>query len=105
MSSVASDKIVPFGQDFVLDDMSVTLTFKEWVAFCLCLIDSSVDGCEYSESRLSPCSGCQFACLLILVLALDASSLASSMVLNTAPLQTLEICEKSLCSMGFHLEQ
>ena len=29
MFSVASDKIVPFGQDFVLDDMSVTLTFKE----------------------------------------------------------------------------
>ena len=38
MSSVASDKIVPFGQYFVLDDMPSTLTLKERVAFCLCLI-------------------------------------------------------------------
>ena len=29
MSSVAFDKIVPFGQDFILDDMPVTLTLKE----------------------------------------------------------------------------
>ena len=50
MSSVASDKIVPFGQDFVLDDMSVTLTLKERVAFFLCLIDVSVDSRKYSES-------------------------------------------------------
>ena len=91
MSSVAFDKIVPFGQDFVLDDVPCTLTFKERVALCLCLIDSSVDRCEYSK----PC----------LVLALDANSHASSMVLSAAPLQTLEICEKSLCSIGFHLEQ
>ena len=40
MSSVAFDKIVPFGHDFVLDDVSCTLTFKEWVTLCLCLIDS-----------------------------------------------------------------
>lgn len=38
MSSVAFDKIVPFGQNFVLDDMPVTLTLKERVAFFLCLI-------------------------------------------------------------------
>ena len=38
MSSVAFDKIVPFGQDFVLDDVPCTLTFKERVALCLCLI-------------------------------------------------------------------
>ena len=43
MSSVAFDKIVPFGQDFVLDDMPLTLTLKERVAFFLCLIDVSVD--------------------------------------------------------------
>ena len=32
MASVASDKIVPFGQDFVLDDILVTLTSIE--PFC-----------------------------------------------------------------------
>ena len=64
MSSVASDKIVPFGQYFVLDDMPSTLTFKERVAFCLCLIDSSVDGCGYREPCLGSRSGCQLACLL-----------------------------------------
>ena len=64
MSSVASDKIVPFGQSFVLDDILVTLTFKEWVTFFLCLIDSSVDGCKYNESRTCCRSGSQFACLL-----------------------------------------
>ena len=51
MSSVAFDKIVPLGQDFVLDDMPLTLTLKEWVAFFLCLIDVSVDSRKYCESR------------------------------------------------------
>ena len=52
MSSVAFDKcgkIVPFGQDFVFDDMPLTLTLKERVAFFLCLIDVSVDSRKYSE--------------------------------------------------------
>ena len=52
MSSVAFDKIVPFGQDFVLDDIPFTLTLKERVAFFLCLIYVSVDSRKYSESRL-----------------------------------------------------
>ena len=51
MSSVAFDKIVPFGQDFVLDDMPLTLLLKERVAFFLCLIYVSVDSCKYCESR------------------------------------------------------
>ena len=51
MSSVTFDKIVPFGQDFVLDDIPLTLTFKERVAFFLCLIDVSVDRRKYCESR------------------------------------------------------
>ena len=109
MSSVASDKIVPFGQDFVLDDMSVTLTFKEWVAFCLCLIDSSVDGCEYSESRLSSRSGCQFACLLNGIEhspAPDSGDLREEPVLNGIPLRAVrwvmgntDIDAKSLCQL------
>ena len=57
MSSVAFDKIVPFGQDFILDDMPVTLTLKERVAFFLCLIYVSVDSRKYSESRLGSCLG------------------------------------------------
>lgn len=109
MTSVASDKIVPFGQDFVLDDMSVTLTFKEWVAFCLCLIDSSVDGCEYSESRLSSRSGCQFACLLNGIEhspAPDSGDLREEPVLNGIPLRAVrwvmgntDIDTKSLCQL------
>ena len=51
MSSVAFDKIVPFGQEFVLDDIPLTLTLKERVAFFLCLIDVSVDRRKYCESR------------------------------------------------------
>ena len=51
MSSVASDKIVPFGQDFVLDDMPLTLPLKERVAFFLCLIYVSVDSRKYCEPR------------------------------------------------------
>ncbi len=54
MSSVGFDKIIPFEQEFVLDDVSVALTFKELVALSFCLIDSSVDGSKHSESR----SGC-----------------------------------------------
>ena len=52
MSSVAFDKIVPFGQVFVLDDIPFTLTLKERVAFFLCLIYVSVDSRKYSKSRL-----------------------------------------------------
>lgn len=52
MSSVAFNKIVPFGQNFVFNDMPLTLTLKERVAFFLCLIYVSVDSRKYSESRL-----------------------------------------------------
>ena len=61
MPSVAFDKIVPFGQDFVLDDMPVTLTFKERVAFFLCLINVSVDSRKYNESRLGNSLGSHIA--------------------------------------------
>lgn len=64
MSAVAFDKIVPFGQNFVLDDMPVTLTLKERVAFFLCLINVSVDSRKYSESRLGSCLGSHIASLL-----------------------------------------
>lgn len=64
MSSVAFDKIVPFGQDFVLDDMPVTLTLKERVSFFLCFINVSVDSRKYSESRLGSCLGSHIAGLL-----------------------------------------
>lgn len=64
MSSVAFDKIVPFWQNFVLDDMPVTLTLKERVAFFLCLIYVSVDSRKYSESRLGSCLGSHIAGLL-----------------------------------------
>ena len=61
MSSVAFDKIVPFGQNFVFDDMPLTLTLKERVAFFLCLIYVSVDSRKYSESRLGSCLGSHIA--------------------------------------------
>ena len=64
MSSLAFDKIVPFGQNLVLDDMPVTLTFKERVAFFLCLIYVSVDSRKYNESRLGSCLGSHIAGLL-----------------------------------------
>ena len=64
MSSVAFDKIVPFGQDFVLDDIPFTLTLKERVAFFLCLIYVSVDSRKYSESRLGCRLGSHIAGLL-----------------------------------------
>ena len=64
MSSVAFDKIVPFGQDFVLDDMPLTLTLKERVTFFLCLIYVSVDSRKYSESRLGSRLGSHVAGLL-----------------------------------------
>lgn len=109
MTSVTSDKIVPFGQDFVFDEMSVTLTFKEWVAFSLCLIDSSVDVCEYSESRLSSRSGCQFACLLNGIehsSAPDSGDLREEPVLNEIPLRAVrwvmgntDIDAKSPCQL------
>ena len=56
MSSVAFDKIVPFGQEFVSDDIPLTLTHKERGVFFLCLIYVSVNSRKYSESRL----GCRF---------------------------------------------
>lgn len=64
MSSVTFDKIVPFGQDFVLDDMPLTLTLKEQVAFFLCLIYVSVDSRKYSESRFCGRFGCHISGLL-----------------------------------------
>ena len=64
MSSVAFDKIVPFGQEFVLDDIPLTLPLKERVAFFLCLIDVSVDSRKYRESRLGSCLGGHVAGLL-----------------------------------------
>lgn len=64
MSSVAFDKIVPFRQYFVFDDMLLTLTLKERVAFFLCLIYVSVDSRKYSESRLGSCLGRHIAGLL-----------------------------------------
>ena len=64
MSSVAFDKIVPFGQNFVLDDMPVRFTLKERVAFFLCLINVSVDSRKYSESRLGSCLGSHITSLL-----------------------------------------
>ena len=64
MSSVAFDKIVPFGQDFVLDDIPLTLTLKERVAFFLCLIDVSVDSCKYCEPRFCGRLGSHVAGLL-----------------------------------------
>lgn len=109
MTSVASDKIVPFWQDFVLDDILVTLTFKEWVAFSLCLIDSSVDGREYSESCLSSRSGCQFASFLNGIEhspAPDSGDLREEPVLNGIPLRAVrwvmgntDIDAKSLCQL------
>lgn len=64
MSSVAFDKIVPFGQYFVFDDMLLTLALKERVAFFLCLIYVSVDSRKYSESLLGSCLGRHIAGLL-----------------------------------------
>ena len=64
MSSVAFDKIVPFGQDFVLDDMPLTLPLKERVAFFLCLIYVSVDSRKYCESSLGCCHGSHLSGLL-----------------------------------------
>ena len=64
MSSVAFDKIVPLGQDFILDDVPVTLALKEWVALFLCLIDASVDSREDGKPCLGSCPGSQFAGLL-----------------------------------------
>ena len=86
MSSVAFDMIVPFGQNLVLDDMPVTLTLKERFSFFLCLIGVSVDSRKYGESRLGSRLGRHIAGLL------DGIEDGSA-------------CEKSMCSMGFHLEQ
>ena len=62
MSSVGFDKIVTFGQKFVLDDVPFALTLKEWVAFSSCLVDSSVDRCKHSESRSGCGPGSHLAC-------------------------------------------
>ena len=61
MSSFAFDKVVPFRQYFVLDDMPFTLTFKKWVAFFLCLICSTVDRRKYGESCFGSRPGGQFS--------------------------------------------
>ena len=61
MSLVAFDKIVPFWQDFILDDRSVILALKERVAWLLCLIGASVNRREYGQPGLSPCSCSQLA--------------------------------------------
>ena len=89
MSSVAFDKIVPFGQDFVLDDMPLTLALKEWVALFLCLIDPSVDRCKHSESSFCSCPGSQFAGLFKRVehsSAPNPGDLREEHVLNRVPL-------------------
>ena len=64
MSSVAFDKIVPFGQYFVLDDMPLKFPLKERVAFFLCLIYVSVDSRKNSESCLGSRLGSHIAGLL-----------------------------------------
>lgn len=64
MSSVAFDKIVPLGQDFILDDIPVTLALEEWVRVFLCLIGASVDRREYRKPSLGSCPGSQLAGLL-----------------------------------------
>ena len=89
MSSIAFDKIVPFGQDFVLDDILLTLALKKRVTLFLCLIDSSVDRCEHSKPRFGSCSGCQFAGFLDSVehgSAPDSGDLREEPVLNRVPL-------------------
>lgn len=64
MSSVAFDKIVLFGQEFVLDDIPLTHSLKEQVAFFLCLINVSVDSCKYCESCFCSRLGSHVAGLL-----------------------------------------
>lgn len=64
MSSVAFDKIVPFGQAFVLDNMLLTLTLKKRGAFFLCLVDVSVDSRKHRKSRLGSCLGRHISGLL-----------------------------------------
>lgn len=89
MSSVAFDKIVPFGQDFVLDDILLTLALKKRVMLFLCLIDSSVDRCEHSKSRFGSCPGRQFAGFLDSVehsSTPDSGDLREEHVLNRIPL-------------------
>ena len=89
MSAVPFDKVVPFGQDFVFDDMLVTFTFKEWVTFFLCLIDSSVDRCENREPLICPRSGSLFAGLFDGVKHSSAphpGNLREESVLNGIPL-------------------
>ena len=68
MSSVAFDKIVPFGQDFVLDDIPLTLTLKERVAFFLCLIYAGITGTGDSKVWFLKqyLSLCHFQCIFII---------------------------------------
>ena len=92
MSSFAFDKIVPFWQDFILDDMPFTLALKERVSLFLCLIDASVDRCEDGQSFLSPCSGSHFACLLDCVehgAAPGSGNLREEPVLDRVPFGTV----------------
>lgn len=89
MSSVGFDKIVPFGQKFVLDDVPLALTLKEWVAFSSCLVDSSVDRCKHSESRSGCGPGSHLACFFDRVehgSAPCSGNLREKPVLNGVPL-------------------
>ena len=89
MSSVGFDKIVPFGQKFVLDDVPLALTLKEWVALSSCLVDSSVDRCKHSESRSGCGSGSHLACFFDRVehgSAPCSGNLREKPVLNGVPL-------------------
>lgn len=52
MSSVAFNKIIPFWQNFVFDDIPCAHTFKEWVTYFFCLIDTSVD-CGTSRGAIT----------------------------------------------------
>ena len=89
MSSVAFDKIVPLGQDFVFDDMPLTLTLKERVAFFLCLIYVSVVSRKYSKSRFGSRLGSHLASFLDGVedgSAPYSGNLREEQVLNGIPL-------------------
>ena len=89
MSSVGFDKIVTFGQKFVLDDVPFALTLKEWVAFSSCLVDSSVDRCKHSESRFGCSPGSHLASFFYSVEHVTApcsGNLREKPVFNRVPL-------------------
>lgn len=104
MSSVAFDKIVPFGQALIFDDIPVTLALKEWVACFLCLIESSVDRCEYSKSRFGSCPGSQFAGLFNGVehsSAPSSGNLREESMLNGVPLGAIR---RIMCNSDVYAE-